>query len=177
MTNPAFPIPLELRNFSNGRKEHWMTLSPFAYRDIDGTLYIVPANFTNDLASVPRVFWNIIDPSNDVAFGAVVHDWLYATRGIVRPWLPAISRAQADAVLYRALRANGVEYLRAKTMWLAVRVGGANAWKTGESPAQLFHAQVEQDTLRLIAKAEEADEPGPERIDPVYGASLDDARK
>lgn len=158
----AFPVPMDLRNLSSGCKDHWMTLAPFAYRDADGTLYIVPANFTNDLASVPRVFWGALDPTNDVAPAALVHDWLYATRGVVRPWLPRITRAQVDAILYRALRANGVGYIRARTMWAAVRVGGASAWRTGESPAHLFHSHVEPATLQMIAEAEAADEPGPE---------------
>ena len=158
----AFPLPMDLRNLSSGRKDHWMTLAPFAYRDADGALYIVPANFTNDLASVPRVFWGALDPTNDVAPAALVHDWLYATRGVVRPWLPRITRAQADTIFYRALRANGVGYIRARAMWAAVRVGGASAWRTGESPAHLFHSHVEPATLQMIAEAEAADEPGPE---------------
>ena len=159
----AFPLPLDLRNLADGSKEHWVTLAPFAFRDAsDGTLYIAPSGMRNDLASVPRIFWAEIDPSNDVAPGAIIHDWLYATRGVVRPWLPQISRAKADAVLYRALRANGVGLVRAKAMWAAVRVGGASAWRTGESMAHLFHAHVEPVTLQMIAEVEAADEPGPE---------------
>lgn len=159
----AFPLPLDLRNLANGRKDHWVTLASFAYRDaLDGVLYIVPAGFSNDIASVPRVFWPAIDPCNDVAFGAVVHDWLYATRGVVRPWLSQISRAKADAIFYRALRANGVGYFRAQAMWVAVRIGGAQAWRASDSVAHLFHAHVEPATLQMIAEVEAAEEPGPE---------------
>lgn len=158
-----FPLPLDLRNLADGSKEHWVTLAPFAFRDTsDGTLYIAPAGLRNDLASVPRIFWAEIDPSNDVAPAAIIHDWLYATRGMVRPWLPLISRAQADAVLYRALRANGVGVVRARAMWAAVRVGGASAWRSGESSAHLFHAHVEPAVLHMIAEVDAADEPGPE---------------
>ena len=164
-----FPLPLDLRNLSNGTKEHWVTLAPFAYRDTDGTLYIVPANFRNDLASVPRVAWPAIDPTNDVAFAAIVHDWLYATRGCVRPWLAKITRAKADAVFYRALRVNGVGYFRAQSMWLAVRMGGAKAWATGESVETLFHGHTEPTALQMIAEVEAADEPGPERMDAENG--------
>lgn len=159
-----FPLPLDLRNLANGRKDHWVTLAPFAYRDVDGALYIVPPAFSNDSASVPRVFWPAIDPANDVAYAATVHDWLYATRGVVRPWLPQTSRAKADAIFYRALRANGVGYVRAQAMWSAVRIGGASAWRTGETVAYLFHAHVEPATLQMIAEVEAAEEPGPEVI-------------
>lgn len=162
-----FPLPLDLRNLADGSKEHWVTLAPFAFRDAsDETLYIVPAGMRNDLASVPRIFWTEIDPCNDVALGAIVHDWLYATRGVVRPWLPQIARAQADAVLYRALRANGVGWVRAQAMWAAVRIGGASAWRTGSSIAYMFHSHVELAVLQMIAEADAAvdavAEPGPE---------------
>ena len=157
-----FPLPLDLRNLADGSKEHWVTLAHFAYRDTDGTLYIVPAGFRNDLASVPRMFWPAVDPTNKIAFGAIVHDWLYATRGVVRPWLPMISRAKADAIFRRALVANGAGSVEALGKWAAVRVGGAKAWRTGESVAHLFHSHVEPATMQMIAEAEAAQEPGPE---------------
>lgn len=165
IVNPkhAFPLPLDLRNLANGHKDHWVTLAPFAYRDVlDEMLYIVPAGFSNDSASVPRMFWPAIDPCNDVAYAATVHDWLYATRGFVRPYLPLVSRAKADALFYRALRANGVGFFQAQAMWSAVRIGGGSAWRTGASAAHLFHAHVEPATLQMIAEVEAADEPGPE---------------
>ena len=29
----AFPLPLDLRNLADGRKDHWVALAPFAYFD------------------------------------------------------------------------------------------------------------------------------------------------
>lgn len=156
----AFPLPLDLRNLADGRKDHWVTLAPFAYFDrSDAMLYVVPAGFGNDLASVPRVAWPVIDPANKVAPGALVHDWLYASRGLVRPGEPRISRAKADAVFCRALRANGVGYLQAQTMWSAVRVGGAKAWSEGVDASPLFHSHIMPAVEQMI---EEAETPGPE---------------
>lgn len=157
----AFPLPLVLENLANGRKDHWRLTEPFVYRD-PACMVIVPRGFNNDLASVPRIFWPILDPTNDVTLAAVPHDWLYATRGVVRPWLPAISRAQCDAIFYRALRANGVGYIRAQTMWLAVRAGGVSAWKSGESPATLLTRSAEVEATWLVERAGNAQEPGPE---------------
>ena len=161
----AFPLPMDLRNLADGRKDHWVTLAPFAYFDrSDAMLYVVPANFGNDLASVPRVFWGAIDPSNDVAPAALVHDWLYASRGLVRPWLPKISRAQADAVFRRGLLANGVGSARALTMWAAVRVGGAKAWRSGPDASHLFHAHTMPAVEQMLREIEAKDEPGPEAL-------------
>lgn len=162
MNRDRFPLPLDLRNLSDGSKEHWVTLAHFAYRDDDGVIYVVPSGFRNDLASVPRAFWPAIDPANDVGPAALVHDWLYASRGLVRPGEPRISRAKADAVFCRALRANGVGYLRAQTMWAAVRVGGAKAWRTGDDASYLFHSHVLPAVVQMI---EETETPGPEKMD------------
>lgn len=35
MNRDRFPLPLDLRNLSDGSKEHWVTLAHFAYRDDD----------------------------------------------------------------------------------------------------------------------------------------------
>lgn len=154
MASEAFPLPLILEALSNGRKDHWRLVQAFAF--VDGTdVYVAPPGFANDLASIPRVFWPILDPTNDVAPGATIHDWLYATRGFVCPGLPRISRAKADAIFYRALRANGVGYLRAKAMWSAVRIGGGKAWRNGMSPEALL-------TLEIYSAALQSINPGPE---------------
>jgi hypothetical protein len=50
-------------------------------------------------------------------YAATVHDWLYTTG--------QVSRKQADAVLYRALRAEGVARWRAWLFWAGVRMGAA----------------------------------------------------
>ena len=157
---------MDLRNSADGRKEHWTTLAPFAYFDrSDAMLYVVPSGFGNDLASVPRVAWPAIDPTNDVAPAALVHDWLYASRGLVRPWLPKISRAKTDAIFRRALVANGVSSARAWTMWSAVRVAGAKAWRSGEDASHLFHSHVMAAVEQMIREIESKEEPGPEQME------------
>ena len=162
----AFPLPLDLRNLADGRKDHWVTLAPFAYFDLsDAMLYVVPAGFGNDLASVPRVAWPVIDPTNDVAPAALVHDWLYASRGLVRPWLPKVSRAKADAIFRRALVANDVSAGRALVMWSAVRVGGAKAWRSGDDASHLFHSHVMPAVEQMIREIEAKNEPGPEQME------------
>lgn len=50
-----------------------------------------------------------------------VHDYLYS-------W-GRLTRRQADAVLYRGLRAEGVAAWRAWLFWLGVRLGGASHFK------------------------------------------------
>lgn len=51
---------------------------------------------------------------------AILHDWLYGAG--------RLSRAQADAVFYRALRADGVARWRAWIFYIGVRIGGASSY-------------------------------------------------
>lgn len=40
---------------------------------------IVPSGFITDFASIPRIFWPIIDPVGNYGKAAVIHDYCYAT--------------------------------------------------------------------------------------------------
>ena len=94
--------------------EHEEALSAVGVEFLDGTLTI-PSGFVNDLASVPRLLWQILAPW-DIPRSSVVHDWLYhcirryqATaicRGEV-PMLATVHRARlaADDVMRIAMRA------------------------------------------------------------------------
>jgi len=55
---------------------------------------------------------------------AVVHDYLYASRGIYGRF----SRAQADAIFRQALGDSGVAGWKRVLLWAAVRLGGAGGW-------------------------------------------------
>ncbi|MBX9404837.1 DUF1353 domain-containing protein [Pseudomonas baetica] len=86
---------------------------------------IVPAGFVTDFASIQVlhnaflfVLFALVSGYGNYA--ATVHDWLY--------FGGQLSRKEADAVLYRALRAEGVARWRAWLMWAGVRIGGAKQY-------------------------------------------------
>lgn len=80
----------------------------------------VPKGYLTDFASIPRVFQGIFNAVNDVAPASIVHDWCYSVE--------LFERRICDQVLYDGLRANGVGWLRAKTIYAAVRSGGWTSW-------------------------------------------------
>jgi hypothetical protein len=110
----------------------WKLLEDFCYFDeegapgeTDGTFIDVPAGFVTDFASIPRVLWNILPPTGPYGKAAVIHDYLYWTgKAEGRP----IPKSYADGVFYRAMRELGVGFLRARSMWLAVRLFGRGIW-------------------------------------------------
>lgn len=101
-------------------------LAELSLQDDDHGLITVPAGFKTDFASI-RVLHNIFLfvlyalLAGYGNYAATVHDWLY-TAG-------PLTRKQADAVLYRGLRAEGIARWRAWLFWSGVRIGGGKRYK------------------------------------------------
>ncbi|UHC82252.1 DUF1353 domain-containing protein [Pseudomonas sp. NIBR-H-19] len=100
-------------------------LADLVLADEDERTIIVPAGFVTDFASIKVlhnaflfVLFALVSGYGNYA--ATVHDWLYMTG--------QLSRKAADAVLYRALRAEGVARWRAWLFWAGVRIGGAKQY-------------------------------------------------
>jgi hypothetical protein len=87
---------------------------------IDKTV-IVPIGFKTDLASIPRVLWNVLPPLGRYDRAAVLHDWLYRTG-------QGLTRSQADSVFREAMGVDGVGGLVRFTLYLGVRAGGTGVW-------------------------------------------------
>lgn len=125
--NPhRFPLPLIVENLADGSDFQFETVSPFVFRwsgtdEQPARDIVVPRGFRTDFASIPRVFRVALDPANDVAPAALVHDFLYTCGQFEE-------RALADRVFLDALRANGVGWIRARTMWAAVRLAGGSRY-------------------------------------------------
>lgn len=106
-------------------------LADLVLADDDERTIIVPSGFTTDFASIKVlhnaflfVLFALVSGYGNYA--ATVHDWLYEHG--------SLTRKQADAVLYRALRAEGVARWRAWLFWAGVRIGGAKHYtKTPKS--------------------------------------------
>lgn len=99
--------------------------APLVYLDAAGNRWEVPTGFTTDLASVPRLVPGVVRlffrGPLQTARAAILHDWLYQSK--------TVSRRQADALFFEALRATGESRAGAWMMWLGVRSGGWWAWR------------------------------------------------
>lgn len=128
-------------------------LEPLEYRvgSADSAETItVPAGFETDFASIPWGLWNLFPPLGPWARPAIIHDFLYATKGKGwfgppgvrgrRRWItgpirpnssaPVYTRAEADAVFLEAMGVvePPVPVWRRQLMYLAVRLGGGRGW-------------------------------------------------
>ncbi|WP_070414631.1 DUF1353 domain-containing protein [Pseudomonas lundensis] len=105
----------------------YMLLDDLVLADDDERTITVPAGFVTDFASIKVlhnaflfVLFALVSGYGNYA--ATVHDFLYSEG--------QVSRNEADAVLYRALRAEGVARWRAWLMWAGVRIGGAKQYNS-----------------------------------------------
>ncbi|WP_335978616.1 DUF1353 domain-containing protein [Fusobacterium polymorphum] len=98
------------------------------YRYMIGDKLIhIPAGFKCDLASVPRIFRNIINTYGDHTRAAVIHDWLYRNGHKL-----GVSRKEADKVFLAVMKEQGVGFFKRQLMYRAVRTFGIFAYKKGE---------------------------------------------
>lgn len=114
----------------------YVVCSEFRYYDaLNGWEIRVPAGFRCDLASIPRVLWTLIDPSDLGELPALLHDWLYYNGGAVcwsrgKPsCFFAYTRAEADDLFLRAMTEAGVSAWKRRAAFGAVRLFGGRAWR------------------------------------------------
>ena len=113
-----------LKTEQTDRRTHTL-LADLVLADDDERTIIVPSGFTTDFASIKVlhnaflfVLFALVSGYGNYA--ATVHDWLYEHG--------SLTRKEADAVLYRALRAEGVARWRAWLFWAGVRIGGTKQY-------------------------------------------------
>lgn len=127
-----------------GENELWELISPLVYQSNTVGIIVVPAGFKTDFASVPRVpiaFWLTGGLAKKAA---VLHDYLYALPHVtIAGTCNEVTRSEADKVLLGAaidgIRQHGDGFftaiknqwgfLKARMMWLAVRVCGSSHWE------------------------------------------------
>lgn len=118
-----------LKSEQVGKWQH-LLLADLVLADDEHGVITVPSGFSTNFASIQMLhnaflFLLFALVSGYGNYAATVHDWLYTTG--------EVTRKQADAVLYRALRAEGVARWRAWLMYAGVRIGGAKHYKTPTS--------------------------------------------
>lgn len=105
----------------------WRTCEEVIYDN--GLVVIgVPKGTVTDLASIPRMLrWFVSNDDRRIIRPAIVHDWLYSRLGEMTDL--TFSRSQVDLLFYEMLRVEGIGWVKARLMWLAVRAGGWALWK------------------------------------------------
>jgi len=92
----------------------------------DGRICRIPKGFEWDGASIPKwAQWIIGKPIGRYSLGALLHDWLYASRILGDD---KKGRLEADELFLLALTQLKIAWWRRKAMYRAVRLGGSYAY-------------------------------------------------
>ncbi len=98
-------------------------LEPLTYSSPGvGGYYVVPAGFCCDLASIPQAIAALAPDWRSTARAGVLHDLCYRSNA-------GIARRTADALIHEALLLDEVDALRARAVWVAVRLFGARSYR------------------------------------------------
>lgn len=107
---------VDVKLLGNG---NYKLLTPIHYSTDKYTIY-VSEGFVWDGASIPRELWEAVGCPMDFPFSSCIHDALYRSH--------LLSRKEADKVFHSVLLSTGVNQVKAKAMYLGVRLGGDESY-------------------------------------------------
>lgn len=123
--------------FQAFKRRKWKLIEPYAifFPKLEMAIY-VPAPFILDFASVPRLFWFILDPVGLLLIGSIYHDFGYTFGGLfIREkgeknysfvYMP---RRELDSLLKSVTEeVNGMQGLAVVAKYV-VRFGGLLTWR------------------------------------------------
>ena len=109
----------------------WRLKEDFVFEVLEtGAIHKVPAGFTFNGASIPRVFWPIVGHPMEGSFlsASLLHDWCCVKSKKAGKYT---LRVAGDALFYHMLCEAGVPFWRRAAMYLAVRLQGWWTFKGG----------------------------------------------
>jgi hypothetical protein len=86
----------------------------------------IPTGFETDGASIPRIFWNILQPFGEYFPAALLHDYLYSRTSTM---YFDCDREEADFLFLEAMFNLGVPWHTRHTIHVAVRMFGGSSYK------------------------------------------------
>lgn len=104
-------------------EQNYLLINPLLYRDKEYFI-TVSAGFDFDGVSIPRILWSLVGSPMTGGYqrSACLHDALYASQ--------LFPRDVCDKIFYEAMKAEGVNKIKAYTLYKAVRIGGYFAYKS-----------------------------------------------
>lgn len=114
---------IDVRARSDGK---WELLEDFDWYEIT-----VPKGFLSDFASIPRIFWAILHPTDSKILAAsLTHDFIYSKHGKLKD--RTLSRKDCDKIFLKIMQTVGLGWFKRTMAYNAVRVFGGFAWRRGD---------------------------------------------
>ena len=106
----------------------WRTFYPFDYHVgsyPSNEIIVVPSGFVTDFASIPRIFWSVLSPTDQYGKAALLHDYCYVTHY-------KKDRDYCDKIFKEAMLVLKVPPWKLYTMYWGVRIFGEQAWNNAK---------------------------------------------
>ena len=98
----------------------WILKKKYSYK-VNNRIIEVPENFITDLASIPKILWNIFEPAGEnYTRSSLIHDYLYSKDCKYIE----ISRKEAEQIFLEIMKERGVPFWKRHLMHKAVRMFG-----------------------------------------------------
>lgn len=110
----------------------WETIDDYLYLTADNVAIHIQAGFLFDLASIPRVLWAVVSSFELGVESALVHDYLYSTKGLHGRF----TRAECDGIFYQIMAQLDIDIFIRAAAYRAVRDFGASHWQGEPDPAE-----------------------------------------
>jgi hypothetical protein len=101
----------------------WILDKDFYYME-DGEQQKIPRGFVFDFASIPRIFWRFISPTELGDTGPLKHDWKFRN-GLT-------SQEKADRIFLIDMLLDSIPVWKALTAYIMVRKFGYRSWGSGQ---------------------------------------------
>jgi len=97
---------------------------------LDGKELDIPKGFETDLASIPKLFENVIDNDDPVILcPSIVHDYLFSTHGVSWADVPAYGLTAVNEILIAGMSVCGANEVQKAEVFAAVETGGFLIWE------------------------------------------------
>lgn len=121
----------------------WLHADHCEQFEVDGAPYslLLRRGMRSDLASIPRAVWWLMAPFELTVEAALLHDRLYEAQGLLAaeecaPAPGVLTRKQCDAAFLGVMAERGVDRVRRRLAYQAVRAFGWASWRgTGRDRA------------------------------------------
>ena len=118
------------------RRRRWLIVNDWVlWSEFLGKYIRIPALFSFDGASIPKIFAFIVTSTDGLFYGAIVHDYIYQNHSLMLSddgecfEMTEIDKTTGDKLLYMIPKEVEGVAIPNSIGWLAVKLFGFRAWK------------------------------------------------
>jgi len=141
------PIPIHTHGKPLGKRvsewlfgiRRWEVIEDFIFAPVTGPKILIPRGFAFDGASIPRMFWWLLNPTGILLIPGLIHDFayryefLFLVQSVCTIEKQPVTRKEADDLFMGlCLEVNGMPVISGIS-WSLLRLFGSIAWNKNKN--------------------------------------------